>query len=431
MGDYQFLMLKDAITCINQKVNLFAVILDFTLPQRTKGTDYFCKLKVIDESHSEFWVPVHVFAQEIDGLPLVASVGDIIQLSRVTMTVHEGDVYAIFNNKFSSFALYDGKDGDNFHPYKVSLRFHEREHDEKIIASMRKWLASSEVIDVPNFSLLREIDRVVCVNLACKIFHLMSMLHRLEDELHNPLPLHFEPLPPSRDVLCTFPTVGTILRVILDVDCVTYILQLLKVDQWMKFFHVFCKMRDGLWYGVFTSSSMIRDMPNDDILIFERQSNCDQRSLGELDRMPYWSCPWPSKITEVKRIDVPFSTLMDVLTCKKETNNFRCVVRFVAVIPWRVEDFRAPCGAYRVRFTLEDPTARIHAYAHAENGEEFFNCSSTDALKRKVIKLLGVPVSRDGEAIMGDARNPPWVQCYLKSNPIKQRHWIFETKLLG
>ncbi|MBA0805875.1 hypothetical protein Gohar_005363 [Gossypium harknessii] len=147
MGDYQFLMLKDAITCINQKVNLFAVILDFTLPQRTKGTDYFCKLKVIDESHSEFWVPVHVFAQEIDGLPLVASVGDIIQLSRVTMTVHEGDVYAIFNNKFSSFALYDGKDGDNFHPYKVSLRFHAREHDEKIIASMRKWLASSEVID--------------------------------------------------------------------------------------------------------------------------------------------------------------------------------------------------------------------------------------------------------------------------------------------
>ncbi|MBA0563591.1 hypothetical protein Golob_008563 [Gossypium lobatum] len=85
MGDYQFLMLKDAITCINQKVNLFAVILDFTLPQRTKGTDYFCKLKVIDESHSEFWVPVHVFAQEIDGLPLVASVGDIIQLSRVTV----------------------------------------------------------------------------------------------------------------------------------------------------------------------------------------------------------------------------------------------------------------------------------------------------------------------------------------------------------
>ncbi|MBA0805876.1 hypothetical protein Gohar_005364 [Gossypium harknessii] len=259
----------------------------------------------------------------------------------------------------------------------------------------------------------------------------MSMLHRLEDELHNPLPLRFEPLPPSRDVLCAFPTVGTILRVILDVDCVTYILQLLKVDQWMKFFHVFCKMHDGLWYGVFTSSSMIRDMPNDDILIFERQSNCDQRSLGELDRMPYWSCPWPSKITEVKRIDVPFSTLMDVLTCKKETNNFRCVVRFVAVIPWRVEDFRAPCGAYRVRFTLEDPTARIHAYAHAENGEEFFSCSSTDALKRKVIKLLGVPVSRDGEGIMGGARNPPWVQCYLKSNPIKQRHWIFETKLLG
>lgn len=47
---------------------------------------------------------------------------------------------------------------------------------------------------------------------------------------------------------------------------------------------------------------------------------------------------------------------------------FRCVVRFVVVVPWQVEDFRASCGAYRVRFTLEDPTARIHAYAHGKDG---------------------------------------------------------------
>ncbi|MBA0821368.1 hypothetical protein Goarm_018231 [Gossypium armourianum] len=313
----RFLCIKDAVACINDKVDLIAVILNFSLPQTTRGTDYVCKLKIIDESHPE--IPVHVFAQEIDHLPFVAAVGDIIHLSRVVMRIHEGDVYAIFNKKFSSFALYDGKDVENFQPYQVLLRYEARKHDAMIIAGLRKWLASSHVIDEPNFSLLEEINEVGLVNLVCKIIlrcsdpssylmfgptkvlhickttddkwmafiwdgtdappisiykksiHLTSMLPRPEDEEHNPLPLHFKPLPSSGDVLHTFPTVGTILRLIFDVECMPYILQLLKVCQWFKLFCVECKVHEGLWYGVFTSYSKIRDIPNVDILILERQ----------------------------------------------------------------------------------------------------------------------------------------------------------------
>ena len=40
---------------------------------------------------------------------------------------------------------------------------------------------------------------------------------------------------------------------------------------------------------------------------------------------------------------------------------FKCVVRFLAVLPAEVECFRSPTGSYRMRITLEDPTARIHA----------------------------------------------------------------------
>lgn len=50
------------------------------------------------------------------------------------------------------------------------------------------------------------------------------------------------------------------------------------------------------------------------------------------------------------------------------TAKFKCVVRFVAAFPWRVEDFRSPHGTYRIRFTLEDPTARVHAFVYAEDG---------------------------------------------------------------
>ncbi|XVF03426.1 hypothetical protein REPUB_Repub04eG0260400 [Reevesia pubescens] len=508
MDDYKFLKIEDAIPCINQKVNLIAVILDFSLPQDTKGTgmhyhlflyicentgsgcddtkagltaatappwfggicglfpDYFCKLKIIDESHPKFGIPVHLFAQSINALPHVATVGDIIHLSRVMMKTHEGDVYAVFNKRFSSFALYEGKDGENFLPYQVSLRFHAREQDKKIIAGLRKWLANSKVIDVPiNFLLLREINEVDWINLVCKcadsssylMFGPTKVLHicktakdewmlflwdgtdappigiykKLEDEMHNELPLHLEPLPSSRDVLSTFPTIGTILRVIISEDCRNYILQLLKVGQWVKLFHVLCKVHEGLWYGVLTPSSKIRDMPNDDVLILERQSNHHQRLSCKLQRMPYWSFPWPSRITEVICDDlVPFATLMDVLTCQKVRKKFRCVVRVVAAIPWRVEDFRSPCGTYRVRFTLEDPTARIQAFAYAEDGEKFFDGNSSDALTQKLIKLLGVAMSADGKEIRDAARNPPWVQCCLKSHYLKCCK-ICDTKLVG
>ncbi|XVE58868.1 hypothetical protein DITRI_Ditri04bG0203400 [Diplodiscus trichospermus] len=451
MDDYKFLKIDDAIRCINQKVNLFGVILDFTLPQKSKGTDYFCKLKIIDDSHPKCGIPVHLFAQDIDTLPYVACVGDIVHLSRVMMKIHEGDVYAIFNKKFSSFALYEGKDGESFQPYQVSLRFQAREQDEKIITSLRKWVANFKIIEVPKFLSLSEISEVDSINLACKVLHIcetakdewMAFLwdgtdapptciyKKLEDEMHNKLPLHLEPLLLSRDVLCTFPTVGTILRVIIRLDCIKYILRLLKIGKWVKLFQVSCKVHEGLWYGVFTPSSKIQDIPNDDMLILERQSNYDHRLSRILERMPYWSFPWPSRITEVNCEGVQFSTLMDSLTSHKERSKFRCVVRVVAAIPWRVEDLCSPGGTYRVRFTLEDPTARIHAFAYGEDGEKFFgDYSSTDALTRKLNELLGVAMTADGDEIKGAARNPPWVQCCLKSNYLKCC-MICDTKLVG
>ncbi|KAK6921286.1 hypothetical protein RJ641_014964 [Dillenia turbinata] len=39
VDDYKYLQIKDAITCINQKVNLIGVILEFGVPKRSKGTE--------------------------------------------------------------------------------------------------------------------------------------------------------------------------------------------------------------------------------------------------------------------------------------------------------------------------------------------------------------------------------------------------------
>lgn len=44
------------------------------------------------------------------------------------------------------------------------------------------------------------------------------------------------------------------------------------------------------------------------------------------------------------------------------------MVRVIGAFPWKAEDFRSPTGTYRIRLTLEDPTARIHAFVYAEDG---------------------------------------------------------------
>ncbi|GLU12895.1 hypothetical protein SLE2022_295520 [Rubroshorea leprosula] len=457
--DYKFLKIRDAITSINQKVNLIGIILEFGSPQKSKGSDYFCKLKIIDESYKD-GIPVHVFAESMEMLPCITSSGDIIQLSRVMMKIHANDVYAIFNKKFSSFALYNGKDGESFLPYQSSPRFHQREQDKKLIAGLRKWLDDSKCNEgfKTNFLLLREIQDACRVNLACKVLHLceigngwmvflwdgtdapsVTVIRKLEDEMANQLPLHLEPLPLSRDVLCTLPTVGTILRVIIKPEYGMQVLHLLEIGKWVKVLNMICEVHAGLWRGVFTTSTRLQNVPEDDVIVQGHLSLLDERLSFKLGRMPYWSFPWPSEITVVDYDGMAFATLMDVLTYPEVTAKFKCVVRFVAAFPWRVEDFRSPRGTYRIRFTLEDPTARVHAFVYAEDGEKFFDgVCSTDELGMKFNKLLGIDMTDDGKQDKNAGRNPPWVQCCLKSYYLdKSNKWgsrqfrIFETKLVG
>lgn len=97
------------------------------------------------------------------------------------------------------------------------------------------------------------------------------MNHRLEDEQNNPLPLQLEPLSLPRDLLCTFPTVGTILRVIFHQGIQKHYLDLLHVGKWVKFVNVLCEVHSGLWLGVLTHFTKLRSSQNEDHLISTRQ----------------------------------------------------------------------------------------------------------------------------------------------------------------
>ncbi|XP_054821468.1 protection of telomeres protein 1b-like isoform X2 [Prosopis cineraria] len=456
---YKFLPIQVAVKCINQTVNITGIIAEFSLPKRSRGTDYYCTLRIIDESYQKPGMLVNIFAGSSQQLPNVVERGDIVQLFNVMVTAHGDGVNAVFNKKFSSFALYNGKDTDDFVPYQVSSKFPPRDKDKMLLAELRKWLLNSQLIqDSHDFPMLRETKEGNCCSLVCKILLFCeaanqermvfvwdgtdlppnSISAKLEDELHNHLPLHHELVPLPRELLCAFPTVGSILRIAYDQSMEKSHLKHLENGRWVKFVNMRLEVHAGLWHGVLTPSTKLRYIRNDDDLIKQRESLYGERMSKNMRRMPFWSFPWPSPITVVDHDDARLNTLMDVLTHSEVTAKYKCIVRVVAAMPWSPENFLSEHGIYVMRLTLEDPTARIHAFVYAEDGETLFDGYPSNAiLTQKMNSLLGVILCDDSIVPKCAFRNPPWVQVCLKSYyTSKHDIWgsrqyrIFDTKIV-
>ncbi|KNA16321.1 hypothetical protein SOVF_090050 isoform A [Spinacia oleracea] len=460
--DYRFLRLADAMTALNQKVNLIGIITEYGAPTRSRGTDWFCSLRIVDESHNIRGLLVNIFAETQEKLPQAEASGDIIQLFHVMMKIHKMETYALYNKKFSSFALYEGKYGGSCNPYKISSKFQPRNQDMTYVVSLRKWVESFQLDTVSNNSvLLRHIKegQCYCYDLVCKILHIsqvnqdewmlfvwdgsdappLQLQSELETEKDHSLPLQLEPQPLAREALCKFPTIGTILRVSVNQRNVKLNIPSLSPGRWVKFINLMLKVHEGLWFGVLNSSTKVRFVPIEDVMVVERQRDFEKRLSSKFDRMPFTSFPWPIRITVDDEVeDVPLVTLMDIMTYQQATGKYKCIVRVVAALPWTVKDFRSPDGTYRVRLTLEDPTGRIHAYLYAEDGKVFFEgYPPLDALIRKWNTLLGVAEDGGGGVIKNAPRNPPWVLCciksyYLNKNDVwgSRKFRIFDTKLV-
>ncbi|WVZ25682.1 hypothetical protein V8G54_004226 [Vigna mungo] len=139
-------------------VNVIGAVIETTFAKKTKrvfpkktkgrdtGTDSCCNLRIIDDTHHNFSISATVFYKNIERLPLVMAVGDIIQLRRVLVGTYNGEVNLTYWKKISSFALYRGKDDDILDPYQVSSSdFVPKDEDKIIINKLRKWLVNFQL----------------------------------------------------------------------------------------------------------------------------------------------------------------------------------------------------------------------------------------------------------------------------------------------
>lgn len=100
-------------------------------------------------------------------------------------------------------------------------------------------------------------------------------IYRLDEELENPIPLQLEASPLSRDILCTFPAVGTVLRMTADRGNEKMGLHLLKAGTWVQFKNITFEVRFGLWCGILLPKTRLSYLPNDDDLVM----NCKRFSM--------------------------------------------------------------------------------------------------------------------------------------------------------
>lgn len=457
-SDYVYLQIVDAKKLINMRVNLFAKISEVGLSRRSKGTDYFLALKIVDLSSPTQALSVNFFAEKKISLPNVKSAGDVICLHQVLMKIHNGDVYFLFNKRFSSFALFDGKMGMGLDPYQTSTNYHATDYDNALLVKLRTLSLelSEDAGTNTSISLLQNIAMGNVTDLICKILHVcetsegewmlftwdgtdvppISFQANLDAEKVEPCPLYPEISPLPREVLCSFPCVGTVMRVTIG-KFYEDIQHLQAGDDWIKLCNVACEIQSEIWRGVMNSASRIFILSDEGSNAKYRKRFYDQRLTSNVGRQPLM-CLEPSHITDTDYKNVPCATLMDSITNPQVLHRCKCVVRVVASCPWRGEDLRSPTGYYRVRLTLEDPTARIRAYIFGEDGVKFFGGGDVgaDELTKKMKKLLGMKEAKE-KGTEPAFRNPPWITCCLISYYLDEtdrwgsrRHRIFATRLL-
>lgn len=476
---YKYMPIKSAIAFVNKKVDIYGVVIGYEKPKPTKRSDMISTMTITDMSYHSPGLRLLVFASDSEKLPRVKTIGDIIRLHRVKIEVHKDGFNAVANIRYSSFLLFEGKGATSYIPYHSSHdKFTATSHDETIINSLRSWSENFPIDSGKNdYTVpIKDIREGVYFDLCCKVLFVhgisksVSIIYVWDGTDAPPkefvmkpdeeMDIHADQLEESliaslpRNILCKFPCVGTVLRVFTEMQIDEILRQLPGIEHWVKLRNMTCRTQSGIWEGVMTHTSKVSILSCQTEERYEREST--ERLESESTRLPQWCPKLRECITVTDCEGVRFSTLMDIITHSQVTYKFRCLVRVIAALPGKVEEFagqrlNAENHAeyfYRVRLTLEDPTAQIHAYLYAEDADKFFaghpaadlrsSGSSLNVLKSKVSKLLGIAECTSEEGEKRRICNPPWIKCCVKSYYIdkkspweSRRYRIFGTTLKG
>ncbi|XP_066343044.1 protection of telomeres protein 1b-like [Miscanthus floridulus] len=430
---YTYLSIADALKVPGVRVCIFAVVSEIGIAVRSRGTDFTLTLRIVDQSCTA-GISATFFADDTALLPCVKSSGDVISLHNVMITMH-GEFFVTFNKKFSSFALFESKVSAECSPYQSSMKYRGSIDDKELLTQQRTWLAAYKPLGLKDLELqLRSLKSDSTFDLVCKVVHVHEDSGKwifyvwdgtdtpaaefqaiLDAEaVQSPPVLEGPPLP--REVLCTMPCVGTVLRIYSN-RFIKQVLHMQKGIYWARFCNITCKQEFGIWKGILLATSRVRLLSHEDGSVVDRLKMYDSRNANKVHRRPMTGIPSNVTGVDVEYKKAGYSTLMESLTHDEVTHKLKTLVRVVGAYPCHPSEvhFLLSTG-HCMRLTLEDPTARIHAFVHKDEMVKFFGGFLTEeTVKKKMNKLLGNPEPEDSEEGAPLTRNPPWIWCCLMS----------------
>lgn len=122
----------------NEKINVIAVVKEFTLPSPSRGSDYSCTLTLVDETNPNVGVRCVLFHYNPKLLPCVRKVGDILSLHRIFANDFQFSLQ-LSGRYFSSFLRFSGDVHKKIRAKTGNLTYTFLHKDKQRVQELRWW----------------------------------------------------------------------------------------------------------------------------------------------------------------------------------------------------------------------------------------------------------------------------------------------------
>ncbi|XP_054255498.1 protection of telomeres protein 1 [Indicator indicator] len=161
---------KYAYTSLNQLkdgtiVNLYGVVKFFKPPYVSKGTDYCSVVTLVDPSNAK--LTCTLFSGNLDSLPKIYKVGDVVRFHRIKIREYNGQMQGITSGGFASLT-FDGTVEAPIVPRTSSKVYTFVEEEIKTIKELRVWAASNLSISGPAAK-LSGVQPMLFFDLTCQL----------------------------------------------------------------------------------------------------------------------------------------------------------------------------------------------------------------------------------------------------------------------
>ncbi|XP_010134092.1 PREDICTED: protection of telomeres protein 1 isoform X2 [Buceros rhinoceros silvestris] len=146
-------------------VNLYGVVKFFKPPYVSKGTDYCSVVTLVDPSNVK--LTCTLFNGNLDSLPKIYKVGDIVRFHRIKIREYNGQMQGITSAGFASLT-FDGTVGAPIVPRTSSKVYTFMNEEQKTIEELRVWAASNLSISGPAAK-LSGVQPMMFFDLTCQL----------------------------------------------------------------------------------------------------------------------------------------------------------------------------------------------------------------------------------------------------------------------